>query len=65
MRKNDCLFERASHVAIGLILLLFAAGLSLIGITVLPVLGVIAALPVVFLAALFFNAPRSRECTLS
>ncbi len=65
MRKSDCLFERASHVAVGLILLLFAAGLGLIGVTVLPLLGLIAALPVVFLAALFFKAPRSQECTLS
>ena len=65
MLKNNCLFERVSHVSVGLILLLFAAGLGMIGVTVLPVIGLIAAMPVLFLAALFFKAPRSRECTLS
>jgi hypothetical protein len=65
MHKTDCLLERVSHVTVGVLLLLIAAGLSLIGVTVLPLLGLIAAAPVFFLAAYFFKAPRSRECFLS
>jgi hypothetical protein len=62
MRKSDCLFERASHWGVGAALLLMALGLSIIGITVLPVLGLLLALPVFFLSASFFLAPSSQEC---
>ena len=65
MHKTDCLLERLSHVTVGSILLLIAAGLGLIGVTVLPILGLIAAVPVLVVAAFFFKAPRSRECLIS
>jgi hypothetical protein len=65
MKKVDCLFERASHVGVGLSFLLMAMGLSVIGITVLPFFGLLAAAPVFFLSAFFFAAPKSRECTIS
>jgi hypothetical protein len=65
MHKTDCLLERVSHILVGSLLLLIAAGLSLIGVTILPLLGLIAAAPVLFLAVYFFKAPRSRECFIS
>jgi hypothetical protein len=65
MNRTDCLFERASHFGVGLALLLMALGLSVISIIALPVFGFFIAAPVFFLAAWFFGAPRSQECTLS
>lgn len=64
MRKSDCLFERSSHLGVGLVLLLIALGFSVIGVTVLPVLGLIVAAPVFLMSFFFFTAQRSRECVL-
>ena len=65
MKKIDCLMEPVSHFAVGMILLLASFGLTIIGLTTLPVFGLLLAVPVFFFAVLFFTAPHSRECTLS
>ena len=64
MKRIDCLFERASHFGVGTALLFIALGLTLIGVTVLPVIGLLPAVPVFLAAGWFFTAPRSTECTL-
>jgi hypothetical protein len=65
MKQIDCLFERVSHVGVGIALLFLAVGLTLIGVTVLPVIGLVTAVPVFLLAGWFIAAPKSQECTLS
>jgi len=65
MKKADCLFERVSHLGVGLALLFIAMGLTVISVTALPVIGFVIAAPVFLLAAYFFTAPRSQECTLN
>lgn len=65
MKSIDCLFERVTNFGVGLTLLAIGAGFSLIGITVLPVLGFLVALPVLALSAVFFAAHRSRACTIT
>lgn len=62
MKRVDCLFERVSHFGVGLAMLFMVMGFMIIGVTVLPVLGIFLALPVFLVAGAFFFAPRSQEC---
>jgi len=64
MDKMDCKVERVSNVTIGVILLIIGLGFTLTGITVLPVVGLIIAGPVLILAGIFLFAPRSKACTI-
>ena len=65
MRNIDCLFERVSHFGVGMVLLFAALGLTVIGLTTLPVFGLLLAAPVLILAFFFFTAPHSQECSIS
>lgn len=65
MKRIDCLFERSASIGIAVALVLMAVGLSVIGITVLPVLGLFLAIPVFLMAGFFLFSPRSKECTIN
>ena len=54
MNRRNCLFERASNIGVGSALLLIALGFVAITVTVLPPFGLLVAVPVTALAALFF-----------
>ena len=64
MKRVDCLFERVSHIGVGVALLFIALGFTLIGVTVLPVVGLLPAIPFFLISAFFFRAPASSECAL-
>ncbi len=64
MKQIDCLFERPANLLIGTLLTVIALGFSVVGITILPVLGLLIAVPVFVVAAAFFTAPKSQACTL-
>ena len=64
MNKTDCKLERISNVTVGLILLGVGLLFTLSGITVLPVIGLLIAAPVLFLAVVFLAAPRSKACSI-
>lgn len=64
MNLNNCMFEKASNISVGAVLFLIGLGFAAIGITVLPVIGLIFAVPVLGLSAIFFTAQRSKECSL-
>ena len=64
MKRIDCLIERPANVGIALALALIAIGFSVIGITVLPVLGLLFAIPIFFLAGAFLFSENSKECEL-
>ena len=64
MNRTDCKLERVSNVAIGLILMGVGLLFSLLGITVLPVIGLLIAAPVLVLAVIFLAAPRSKACAI-
>ena len=53
-----------AHLGVVISLLFIAMGLSIIGMNIPPVLGLFIGAPVFVLAAYFFSAPRSQECTL-
>jgi len=64
MKQIDCLFERPSNIFIGAILTIIALGFGVVGITVLPVIGLFIAIPVFVAAAAFFTASKSKACSL-
>ena len=64
MRSIDCLFERPANIGVAVALMSMALGLILIGLTVLPVLGIFLSIPVFFFSLAFLFAPRSQECSI-
>ena len=64
MKLSNCLFERPSNVSVGVILLLTGLAFAVSGITVLPIIGFVIALPILGLAGIFLAARRSKECAL-
>ena len=64
MKKIDCVVERPAKIAIAAALVLMALGMSIIGVTLLPFIGLLMAIPVFALAGFFAFSPQSQECTL-
>jgi hypothetical protein len=64
MNTTDCKLERVSNVTVGLILMGVSLLFTLTGITVLPVIGLMIAVPVLVLAVVFLVAPRSKACAI-
>jgi hypothetical protein len=64
MNRISCYFERASDFAVGLFLLFTGLALTLVSFTIIPVLGLFIAIPVLVLAIAFLAAKRSKECAL-
>ena len=64
LNRISCYFERISDFAIGLFLLFVGLALTLISVTVIPVIGLFIAIPVLVLAIAFLGAKRSKECSL-
>jgi hypothetical protein len=64
MKPIDCLLERPSNIAVAVALMVMTFFLVVIGLTVLPVLGIFLAMPVFFIGMTFFFAPRSKECAI-
>jgi len=64
MRPIDCLIERPANIGVAAALMVMALGLIVIGLTVLPVLGIFLAIPVFLLSVAFLFAPRSQECSI-
>ena len=64
MNRISCYFERISDFAVGLFLLFIGLALTVVSVTIIPVLGLIIAIPVLVLAFAFLGAKRSKECAL-
>ncbi len=64
MNKTDCKFERVSNVTIGFFLLIIGAMFTLISIMIIPVIGLLVAIPVLIISGIFLAAPRSKACAL-
>jgi len=64
MNKNDCRLERVSNVTVGLVLMFVGLVFAVTGITVLPVIGLLIAVPVLALAGIFLVSPRSKACSI-
>ena len=64
MNKTDCKLERVSNVTIGFLLLIIGVFFTLIGIMIIPVIGLLVAIPVLLIAVIFLASPRSKACSL-
>jgi hypothetical protein len=64
MNKNDCRLERVSNVTVGFILMVVGLFFAGTGVTVLPVIGLLIAVPVLALAGIFLVSPRSKACSI-
>ena len=64
MNKTDCRLERVSNVTVGFVLMFVGLLFAVSGITVLPVIGLLIAAPVLVLAAIFLVSPRSKACSI-
>jgi hypothetical protein len=64
MNKTDCKFEPVSNVTIGIILMIIGLLFTLIGIVIIPVVGLLIALPVLIIAGVFLASPRSKACAI-
>ena len=64
MNRITCYFERISDFAVGLFLLFLGLALTIVSFTIIPVIGLLIAIPVLVLAIAFLGAKRSKECAL-
>lgn len=64
MNRIDCLFERPTNIVIAAALFLMSLGSGVIGITILPVFGLILAVPLFLLSGWFLFSPQSKACSL-
>lgn len=64
MNSNNCISQHISKFALGSILLLAALGLVVIGITLLPIIGFVLAVPVAGLALYFFKTHLNDQCEM-
>jgi hypothetical protein len=64
MNKYDCESKKLSSRTLGLVMAALAAVFGVIGGVIVPVLGVLFALPFAIMAVLFFVAPESKVCRL-
>ncbi len=64
MNKTDCKYERVSNVTIGFLLLIIGGFFTLIGIMIIPFIGLLIAIPVLVIAVVFLASPRSKTCSL-
>ena len=64
MNRLSCYFEKISDFAVGLFLLFLGLALTVISFSIIPVIGLVVAIPVLILAISFLGAKRSKECAL-
>jgi hypothetical protein len=61
----NCGLEKPLNIVIGGLLFLVGLGFTLIGIMILPVVGLFVAIPVLAASIFFFVAPKSKECQVN
>lgn len=61
----NCGLEKPLNFVVAALLFLIGLGFTFIGFTVLPVIGLMVAVPVLALSLFFLFAPRSKECRVS
>ena len=64
MDRKSCMFERISDFSIGMILLFFGLLFTFMSFLVLPIVGLVVAIPILVLSVAFLGARRSRACAL-
>ncbi len=64
MKTTQCVPQKISKLMMGSIMLAAAAGLIVIGITLLPIFGFVLAVPVIALAIYIFRLHLNDQCEI-
>ena len=64
MKANECLPEKLSKLMIGSLLMIGALALVVIGLTLLPVVGFVLAVPVAGLGFYFIRVHLNEKCEI-
>ena len=64
MKSLECKLEKVSNAMVGTILLFVGLVFVMLGITVIPIIGLLLALAAFVLGVVFLLAPRSESCAL-
>ena len=64
MNRISCYFERISDFVVGLFFFFTGLALTVVSFTIIPVIGLFIAVPVLVLAVAFLGAKKSKECAL-
>ncbi len=64
MARELCIPERTSKLIVGLLLLLGGIAMVVIGLTILPVVGLVLAVVPLALAYWFFTRPLNESCEM-
>lgn len=64
MKTNECVPEKLSKFMIASLIMAAAAGLIVIGVTLLPVFGFVLAIPVIALSVYIFRLHLNKECQI-
>jgi hypothetical protein len=64
MSAMNCLFERVSNIGVAVVLLLMGLAFLVFSATILPVVGLVIAIPALAGSVVFFAAHRSKQCSL-
>jgi hypothetical protein len=62
--KQSCLPERFSKLAIAVLLLVLSLGLIVLGLTIVPVIGFVLAIPLLAFSFFFFRAHVNQRCQI-
>ena len=64
MDANSCKLERFSNFSVGIVLLIVAILFGITSFALLPIVGLLIAVPVFVLAIIFLSARRSEACAM-
>ena len=64
MKSNQCIPQQISKFTLGLLLIGAALGLVVIGLTLLPIIGFVLAVPVAGLGIYFFRIHLNDQCEM-
>lgn len=65
MINMDCVYEKSYHFVIGAVFALLGTIFTLLGVSVIPVVGLLIAAPLFAFAWFFFRNPSARECGIT
>ncbi|MGD8542175.1 MAG: hypothetical protein PVI27_03775 [Desulfobacteraceae bacterium] len=64
MDINSCLPQKISKLALGILFLIFGTGTAILGVTVLPLIGLVLAAPLFIIGIYFVRTHLNQKCEL-
>jgi hypothetical protein len=64
MDINSCLPQKLSKLALGILFLIFGTGTAILGVTVLPLIGLVLAAPLFIIGIYFVRTHLNQKCEL-